>query len=80
MPPLFYLKLSRLAPLAKYIQGRDSIGKDKPSAKERYDKANTKMYAIKVVKTTESDIIEKLDSVPNKSGYIKNLIRKDINK
>lgn len=27
MPPLFYLKLSRLAPLAKYIQGRDNIGK-----------------------------------------------------
>lgn len=38
------------------------------------------MYAIKVVKTTEADIIEKLDSVPNKSGYIKSLIRKDINK
>ncbi|MGN0614190.1 MAG: hypothetical protein ACI4JB_09880 [Porcipelethomonas sp.] len=48
------------------------------TAKERYDKAKTKMYAIKVIKTTESDIIEKLESVPNKSGYIKSLIRKDI--
>ena len=36
------------------------------------------MYAIKVIKTTESDIIDKLESVPNKSGYIKSLIRKDI--
>ena len=50
------------------------------TAKERYDKAKTKMYAIKVVKTTESDIIEKLESVPNTSGYIKSLIRKDIEK
>ena len=50
------------------------------TAKERYDKAKTKMYAIKVVETTESDIIEKLESVPNKSGYIKSLIRKDIEK
>jgi hypothetical protein len=62
-----------------FKKGRDSIGgKDKPTAKERYDKEKTKMYAIKVVKTTEGDIIEKLDSVPNKSGYIKSLIRKDI--
>ena len=27
---------------------------------------------------TEADIIEKLDSVPNKAGYIKELIRRDI--
>lgn len=72
--------ISRLAPLAKFFQGRDSIGKDNLTAKERYDKTKTKMYAIKVMKTTEADIIEKLDSVQNKSGYIKSLIRKDINK
>lgn len=29
---------------------------------------------------TESDIINKLDSVPNKAGYIKSLIRADIAK
>ena len=29
---------------------------------------------------TESDIINKLDSVPNKAGYIKALIRADIAK
>lgn len=60
------------------MKGRDSIGKEKMTAKERYDKAKTKMYAIKVIKTTESDIINKLESVSNKSGYIKSLIRKDI--
>lgn len=46
--------------------------------KERYDKEKTKMYTFKVIKRTEADIIEKLDSVPNKAGYIKNLIRNDI--
>lgn len=74
MPPPYII--SRLAPFN--MKGRDSIGKGKMTAKERYDKANTKMYAIKVIKTTESDIIDKLESVPNKSGYIKSLIRKDI--
>ena len=30
------------------------------------------------MKNTEQDIIQKLDSVPNKAGYIKQLIRADI--
>ena len=34
---------------------------------KKYDLANTKTYTIKVVKTTEKDIMDKLDSVPNKS-------------
>ena len=36
------------------------------------------MYTFRVVKNTEADIIKKLDSVPNKAGYLKRLIRKDI--
>lgn len=39
---------------------------------------NSKRYALKVMTRTEADIIEKLDSVPNKAGYIKELIRRDI--
>lgn len=49
-------------------------------AKARYDKEKTRHYAIKVMTTTEADIIAKLDSVPNKAGYIKSLIRADIEK
>ena len=37
-----------------------------PQAK--YDKANTKIYAVKVVKTTEQDIMTKLEEQKNKSG------------
>ena len=39
---------------------------------------NSKCYSLKVMTRTEADIIEKLDSVPNKAGYIKELIRRDI--
>lgn len=43
------------------------------------DKAkNTIQIRLELRKTTESDIIGKLESVPNKSQYIKGLIREDI--
>ena len=37
-----------------------------------------KQFKIDCFTSTEMDIIEKLESVPNKAGYIKSLIRKDI--
>lgn len=48
-------------------------------AVDKWKKNNTKQYAFAVMTKTEADIIEKLDSVPNKAGYIKALIRADIN-
>ncbi len=57
-----------------YMEGR----KETPQA--RYDKANTKMYGVKVVISTEKDIYDKLERTENKSGYIKDLIRADIEK
>lgn len=47
---------------------------------ERFDRLNSKVYRLKVMTRTEQDIIQKLDSVPNKAGYIKQLIRADIEK
>lgn len=52
----------------------------KITPQERYKKKNVKQIKFDCVKTTESDIIKKLDSVPNKAGYIKSLIRADIAK
>lgn len=54
------------------------MSNEKMTPQERYNKEKTKMYAIRVVLDTEQDVIQKLDSVSNKSGYIKNLIRADI--
>lgn len=48
------------------------------AANRRYAKAHTKMYAVKVVIITEQDIYEKLEEQPSKAGYIKSLIRQDI--
>lgn len=50
----------------------------KKEAQERYDKANTIQIKLKLNKKTDADIISKLDSEPNKQGYIKELIRADI--
>lgn len=52
----------------------------KLTPQERYAKKSVKQFKIDCVKTTEADIIAKLESVPNKAGYIKSLIRADIKK
>lgn len=48
------------------------------SPQNRYAKKYKKQYKIDCITRTEQDIIEKLESVPNKAGYIKSLIRADI--
>ena len=44
----------------------------------KYDKENTKRVYIKLNKNTDKDILDYLESVSNKQGYIKELIRKDM--
>ncbi len=47
-------------------------------ASKKYNEKNTKLYPVKVNLKTEKDIYDKLESVDNVNGYIKQLIRKDI--
>lgn len=47
-------------------------------ASKKYNEKNTKLYPVKVNLRTEKDIYNKLESVDNVNGYIKQLIRKDI--
>ena len=47
-------------------------------AQEKYDKKATKGIYLKLNLTTDADILTKLDQVDNKQGYLKQLIRKDI--
>ena len=49
-------------------------------AREKYEAKTKAGVYLKLNKVTDSDILSKLDSVPNKQGYIKELIRKDIGK
>ena len=47
-------------------------------AHKKYSAANLVQVSFKVNRKTEPDILEKLESVENKQGYIKQLIREDI--
>lgn len=47
-------------------------------AQDKYDKANTVQFRMKLNLKTDADILNKLSSVPNKQGYVKALIRSDI--
>lgn len=49
-------------------------------ANTKYNKTHTKQYQVRLNLKTDADIITKMDSVPNKLGYIKQLIREDIAK
>ena len=42
------------------------------------DADHTSRVAIKLNNSTDADILKMLESVPNKQGYIKQLIRDDI--
>lgn len=66
-------------PLKKY--------KTKKQAKKAYVinvnkslKKLTKSYAFRFMKDSDKEVIDKLDSVPNKSDYIRQLILADIKK
>lgn len=47
---------------------------------DRYNREKTTVVNIRLVKSTEADIIAQLEKQPNKSSYIKTLIRADIAK
>lgn len=47
---------------------------------DRYDATHTTQLNLKLNLKTDEDILRKLASVPSKQGYIKYLIRKDINR
>ena len=61
------------------MMGRTEQGlKNRAIANARYDKDNTRSIKFKFNLKTDADILAKLDSIDNKQGYIKQLIREDI--
>lgn len=48
------------------------------AAQKKYNEANIKQYTLKFMASTEADMIEHLERQPNKAGYIKALIKKDM--
>lgn len=47
-------------------------------ARQRYQAKTGYVVKLNLNRKGHADIIERLDSVPNKQGYVKALIRKDI--
>ncbi len=45
----------------------------------KYNKTNVKQVKLNLNRKTDADIIEALEAVPNTQGYIKELIRRDLN-
>lgn len=57
-----------------------TVSKAQLKANDKYDKANTRRVGIKLNINTDKDILDWLDTVGNKQGYIKDLIRSDMKK
>ena len=51
---------------------------DSSKAAAIWDKNNTKQYKVKLQLNTDRDIINLMDQISNKPGYIKQLIRADM--
>lgn len=49
-------------------------------AQAKYDAANTKQVRLKLNTKTDADILEQFDRCDNVQGYIKRLVRADIEK
>ena len=49
-------------------------------AQAKYDAENTRQVHLKLNRNTDKDVLDKLDEVPSKQGYIKRLIREDLAK
>lgn len=56
------------------------ISESQKKANKKYDENNTKQIKLKLNLKTDKDILDKLNNVGNKQGYIKKLIRDDIKK
>ena len=52
---------------------------DSSKAAAIWDRANTKQIVMKLQRRTDRDILDLLGSLDNKQGYIKQLIRADMN-
>lgn len=53
---------------------------EKYAPQNKYDKNNTIQIKMKLNKNTDADIIEFLEAVENRQGYLKELIRNDMRK
>lgn len=56
------------------------MNKAQIKAVNKFNKEKTRCIQIRLNKSTDADILEQLEKVPSKMGYIKQLIREDMKK
>lgn len=54
--------------------------KKKNDALDRYLKKTRRRYVVNLNKNTDSDLLEHLEKIKNVQGYIKSLVREDMEK
>lgn len=59
---------------------RDYAKRSNYAASNKYNKEKTKQYSIRLIISKDGDILEKLSNQESVAGYIKELIRQDIEK
>ena len=59
-------------------QGGSTMPKNSTIAQRKYDSANCKFYHLKFNLRTDADVIAKLESVPSRQDYLRQLVRKDL--
>ena len=58
---------------------KEAIRKERQYNRQNdWAKENTKIYNFKLSKNQDAEIIAFLDSKPNKAGYLKDLVKKDM--
>ena len=57
-----------------------AISEAKKKADEKWKKANLRQIKFSFNRTGDKDVLDKLDSVENKTEYVRELIRDDIKK
>lgn len=60
--------------MAKYRPSSDAHRR----AVSKYNKENSRTFSVSLLKHSEADVLEYLDSLPNKRAYFINLIREEI--
>lgn len=57
----------------------EKLKQQRVKASVKYNKTNVKQIKLNLNRKTDADIITALEAAPNVQGYIKELIRKDLN-
>ena len=64
----------------KNARQREYLKRTGNASTKKYQKEHVKQIALALNLKTDADILQQLEEVPNKQGYIKGLIREDIAK